>query len=349
MKGKGFVRAIVCAVLCCCLVLGAAGCGGGSNANEIENLQKQIDDLKAQITLLQEANAALAQEVNGAKTKLNAVESKIAATETALATAERERKALKTDLTALQTSAETQKSEIENLKTELAALEKQHADDSAAAEAQRAKLREELQTAQTALQGLETKVTQLETALSEKDTEIAALQSELTALQSRVQALETELAEQKKLLSDLTAYTYGENGGKLYSIGDTVSYVANGVKFFDVTICGECHTKDGYELAFDLNSEILSSDIINKLLHGGGRFLEGYIYDKTKQSITIGQSGLIPSTHPAPDYAPDSNGYFIWNNSSFPEEGEKLFFLYAGNTLVGIFDHITFPEENTNT
>ena len=345
MKGKGFVRAIVCAVLCCCLVWGAAGCGGGSNANEIENLQKQIDDLKAQITLLQEANAALAQEVNGAKTKLNAVESKIAETEAALSKAEQERNAMTTLLLTALKNAEEQSNEIAKLQTRLSELKQSQTADRAVIET----LREELQAAQTALQGLETKVTQLETALSEKDTEIAALQSELTALQSRVQALETELAEQKKLLSDLTAYTYGENGGKLYSIGDTVSYVANGVKFFDVTICGECHTKDGYELAFDLNSEILSSDIINKLLHGGGRFLEGYIYDKTKQSITIGQSGLIPSTHPAPDYAPDSNGYFIWNNSSFPEEGEKLFFLYAGNTLVGIFDHITFPEENTNT
>ena len=345
MKGKGFVRAIVCAVLCCCLVWGAAGCGGGSNANEIENLQKQIDDLKAQITLLQEANAALAQEVNGAKTKLNAVESKIAETEAALSKAEQERNAMTTLLLTALKNAEEQSNEIAKLQTRLSELKQSQTADRAVIET----LREELQAAQTALQGLETKVTQLETALSEKDTEIAALQSELTALQSRVQALETELAEQKKLLSDLTAYTYGENGGKLYSIGDTVSYVAHGVKFFDVTICGECHTKDGYELAFDLNSEILSSDIINKLLHGGGRFLEGYIYDKTKQSITIGQSGLIPSTHPAPDYAPDSNGYFIWNNSSFPEEGEKLFFLYAGNTLVGIFDHITFPEENTNT
>ena len=345
MKGKGFVRAIVCAVLCCCLVWGAAGCGGGSNASEIENLQKQIDDLKAQITLLQEANAALAQEVNGAKTKLNAVESKIAETEAALSKAEQERNAMTTLLLTALKNAEEQSNEIAKLQTRLSELKQSQTADRAVIET----LREELQAAQTALQGLETKVTQLETALSEKDTEIAALQSELTALQSRVQALETELAEQKKLLSDLTAYTYGENGGKLYSIGDTVSYVANGVKFFDVTICGECHTKDGYELAFDLNSEILSSDIINKLLHGGGRFLEGYIYDKTKQSITIGQSGLIPSTHPAPDYAPDSNGYFIWNNSSFPEEGEKLFFLYAGNTLVGIFDHITFPEENTNT
>ena len=345
MKGKGFVRASVCAVLCCCLVWGAAGCGGGSNASEIENLQKQIDDLKAQITLLQEANAALAQEVNGAKTKLNAVESKIAETEAALSKAEQERNAMTTLLLTALKNAEEQSNEIAKLQTRLSELKQSQTADRAVIET----LREELQAAQTALQGLETKVTQLETALSEKDTEIAALQSELTALQSRVQALETELAEQKKLLSDLTAYTYGENGGKLYSIGDTVSYVANGVKFFDVTICGECHTKDGYELAFDLNSEILSSDIINKLLHGGGRFLEGYIYDKTKQSITIGQSGLIPSTHPAPDYAPDSNGYFIWNNSSFPEEGEKLFFLYAGNTLVGIFDHITFPEENTNT
>ena len=339
MKGKGFVRAIVCAVLCCCLVWGAAGCGGGSNANEIENLQKQIDDLKAQITLLQEANAALAQEVNGAKTKLNAVESKIAATETALATAERERKALKTDLTALQTSAETQKSEIENLKTELAALEKQHADDSAAAEAQRAKLREELQTAQTALQGLETKVTQLETALSKKDTEIAALQSELTALQSRVQALETELAEQKKLLSDLTAYTYGENGGKLYSIGDTVSYVANGVKFFDVTFKETTHINGRLRLYFNINCELLSDETLNALIKNGA-FLAGYLFDKTTNEIKI-TDGNISSLTP-------HSGQFWWSNT-FPITGEKLFFLYAGNTLIGIFDHIKFPEENTNT
>jgi len=343
MRGKGFVRAIVCAVLCCCLVWGAAGCGGGSNASEIENLQKQIDNLKAQITLLQEANAALAQEVNGAKTKLNAVESKIAATETALATAERERKALKTDLTALQTSAETQKNEIENLKTELAALEKQHVDDTAAAEAQRAKLREELQAAKTAQQGLQTKVTQLEAALSEKDTEIAALQTELTALTNRVQTLETELAEQKRLLSDLTAYTYGENGGKLYSIGDTVSYVANGVKFFDVTICGAHHAYDNPRISFKITCNLLEDEIVNKLIDNGA-FLTSYLYDKTTTQIVVALRGGLDNT----PLDQQSNGHFMFP-SNYPITGEKLFFLYAGNSLIGIFDNIKFPEENTNT
>ena len=335
MKGKGFVRAIVCAVLCCCLVWGAAGCGGGSNANEIENLQKQIDDLKAQITLLQEANAALAQEVNGAKTKLNAVESKIAETEAALSKAEQERNAMTTLLLTALKNAEEQSNEIAKLQTRLSELKQSQTADRAVIET----LREELQAAQTALQGLETKVTQLETALSEKDTEIAALQSELTALQSRVQALETELAEQKKLLSDLTAYTYGENGGKLYSIGDTVSYVANGVKFFDVTFKETTHINGRLRLYFNINCELLSDETLNALIKNGA-FLAGYLFDKTTNEIKI-TDGNISSLTP-------HSGQFWWSNT-FPITGEKLFFLYAGNTLIGIFDHIKFPEENTNT
>ena len=335
MKGKGFVRAIVCAVLCCCLVWGAAGGGGGSNANEIENLQKQIDDLKAQITLLQEANAALAQEVNGAKTKLNAVESKIAETEAALSKAEQERNAMTTLLLTALKNAEEQSNEIAKLQTRLSELKQSQTADRAVIET----LREELQAAQTALQGLETKVTQLETALSEKDTEIAALQSELTALQSRVQALETELAEQKKLLSDLTAYTYGENGGKLYSIGDTVSYVANGVKFFDVTFKETTHINGRLRLYFNINCELLSDETLNALIKNGA-FLAGYLFDKTTNEIKI-TDGNISSLTP-------HSGQFWWSNT-FPITGEKLFFLYAGNTLIGIFDHIKFPEENTNT
>ena len=335
MKGKGFVRAIVCAVLCCCLVWGAAGCGGGSNASEIENLQKQIDDLKAQITLLQEANAALAQEVNGAKTKLNAVESKIAETEAALSKAEQERNAMTTLLLTALKNAEEQSNEIAKLQTRLSELKQSQTADRAVIET----LREELQAAQTALQGLETKVTQLETALSEKDTEIAALQSELTALQSRVQALETELAEQKKLLSDLTAYTYGENGGKLYSIGDTVSYVANGVKFFDVTFKETTHINGRLRLYFNINCELLSDETLNALIKNGA-FLAGYLFDKTTNEIKI-TDGNISSLTP-------HSGQFWWSNT-FPITGEKLFFLYAGNTLSGIFDHIKFPEENTNT
>ena len=335
MKGKGFVRAIVCAVLCCCLVWGAAGCGGGSNASEIENLQKQIDDLKAQITLLQEANAALAQEVNGAKTKLNAVESKIAETEAALSKAEQERNAMTTLLLTALKNAEEQSNEIAKLQTRLSELKQSQTADRAVIET----LREELQAAQTALQGLETKVTQLETALSEKDTEIAALQSELTALQSRVQALETELAEQKKLLSDLTAYTYGENGGKLYSIGDTVSYVANGVKFFDVTFKETTHINGRLRLYFNINCELLSDETLNALIKNGA-FLAGYLFDKTTNEIKITDGNISSLT-------PDS-GQFWWSNT-FPITGEKLFFLYAGNTLIGIFDHIKFPEENTNT
>ena len=335
MKGKGFVRAIVCAVLCCCLVWGAAGCGGGSNASEIENLQKQIDDLKAQITLLQEANAALAQEVNGAKTKLNAVESKIAETEAALSKAEQERNAMTTLLLTALKNAEEQSNEIAKLQTRLSELKQSQTADRAVIET----LREELQAAQTALQGLETKVTQLETALSEKDTEIAALQSELTALQSRVQALETELAEQKKLLSDLTAYTYGENGGKLYSIGDTVSYVANGVKFFDVTFKETTHINGRLRLYFNINCELLSDETLNALIKNGA-FLAGYLFDKTTNEIKI-TDGNISSLTP-------HSGQFWWSNT-FPITGEKLFFLYAGNTLIGIFDHIKFPEENTNT